>query len=134
MTCWHQEDYCKLLVECKEELSRPLQEAEEFLRTVESELNSINSGPPLTALISGICNLTPFFFTPTKNTLARTTTCILRTQNVSPNTRSKITRPIIQVLLKSMRTCNCIYTSYKCVSNTLKENPVINNNNDRTRN
>lgn len=46
------EDYCKLLVECKEELSRPLQEAEEFLRTVESELNSINSGPPLTALIS----------------------------------------------------------------------------------
>uniref|UniRef100_I1PF17 Homeobox domain-containing protein n=1 Tax=Oryza glaberrima TaxID=4538 RepID=I1PF17_ORYGL len=48
----HKEDYCKLLVECKEELSRPLQEAEEFLRTVESELNSINSGPPLTALIS----------------------------------------------------------------------------------
>uniref|UniRef100_A0A0E0KII2 Homeobox domain-containing protein n=1 Tax=Oryza punctata TaxID=4537 RepID=A0A0E0KII2_ORYPU len=46
------EDYCKLLVECKEELSRPLQEAEEFLRTVESELNSINSGPPLAALIS----------------------------------------------------------------------------------
>ncbi|KAF0910401.1 hypothetical protein E2562_001563 [Oryza meyeriana var. granulata] len=46
------EDYYKLLVEWKEELSRPLQEAEEFLRSVVSELNSINSGPPLTALIS----------------------------------------------------------------------------------
>ncbi|KAL5219478.1 hypothetical protein ABZP36_020162 [Zizania latifolia] len=45
------EEYCKLLVECKEELSRPLREAEEFLRTVESELNSI-SGPPLSAFVS----------------------------------------------------------------------------------
>uniref|UniRef100_J3LSF2 Homeobox domain-containing protein n=1 Tax=Oryza brachyantha TaxID=4533 RepID=J3LSF2_ORYBR len=46
------EEYCKLLVDCKEELSRPLQEAEEFIRTVESELNTINSGPPLATLIS----------------------------------------------------------------------------------
>jgi hypothetical protein len=37
----------------KEELSRPLREAKEFLTTVESQLNSITStGPPLGALIS----------------------------------------------------------------------------------
>uniref|UniRef100_A0A0D9VYI0 Homeobox domain-containing protein n=1 Tax=Leersia perrieri TaxID=77586 RepID=A0A0D9VYI0_9ORYZ len=46
------EDYCKLLVDWKDELRKPLQEAEEFLRTVELELNSIKSGPPFSALIS----------------------------------------------------------------------------------
>ncbi|XP_062212269.1 homeobox protein knotted-1-like 7 [Phragmites australis] len=47
------ESYCELLVAWKEELSRPLREAKEFLRTVESQLHSITgTGPPLGALIS----------------------------------------------------------------------------------
>ncbi|PAN45249.1 hypothetical protein PAHAL_9G105200 [Panicum hallii] len=47
------DSYCELLVAWKEELSRPLREAKEFLTTVESQLNSITStGPPLGALIS----------------------------------------------------------------------------------
>lgn len=48
-----QESYIELLVAWKEELSRPLREAKEFLTTVESQLNSIAStGPPLGAPIS----------------------------------------------------------------------------------
>ncbi|CAN6286977.1 unnamed protein product [Urochloa humidicola] len=47
------DSYCELLAACKEELSRPLREAKEFLTAVESQLNSIAStGPPLGALIS----------------------------------------------------------------------------------
>ncbi|RCV41104.1 hypothetical protein SETIT_9G109300v2 [Setaria italica] len=47
------ESYIELLVAWKEELSRPLREAKEFLTTVESQLNSIAStGPPLGAPIS----------------------------------------------------------------------------------
>ncbi|KAF8674332.1 hypothetical protein HU200_003721 [Digitaria exilis] len=47
------ESYCDLLVAWKEELSRPLREAKEFLTTVESQLNSITStGPHLGALVS----------------------------------------------------------------------------------
>ncbi|OEL22668.1 Homeotic protein knotted-1 [Dichanthelium oligosanthes] len=47
------ESYSELLVAWKEELSRPLREAKEFLTTVESQLNSIAcTGPPLGALIS----------------------------------------------------------------------------------
>lgn len=49
-----QESYCELLLAWKEELSRPLREAKEFLTTVESQLNSIASstGTPLGALVS----------------------------------------------------------------------------------
>ncbi|CAN6281569.1 unnamed protein product [Urochloa humidicola] len=46
------ESYCELLVACKEELTRPLREAKEFLTTVESELNSIASAGHLGALLS----------------------------------------------------------------------------------
>ncbi|KAJ1293801.1 hypothetical protein BS78_01G096500 [Paspalum vaginatum] len=48
------DSYCDLLVAWKEELSRPLREAREFLTMVESQLNSMAStGPPLVgALIS----------------------------------------------------------------------------------
>ncbi|XP_062213282.1 homeobox protein knotted-1-like 7 [Phragmites australis] len=47
------EAYCELIATWKEELSRPLREAKEFLKTVECELNSIAStGPPFGALIS----------------------------------------------------------------------------------
>ncbi|WVZ60382.1 hypothetical protein U9M48_010416 [Paspalum notatum var. saurae] len=47
------ECYCDMLVAWKEELSRPLREAREFLTTVESQLNSMAStGPNLGALIS----------------------------------------------------------------------------------
>uniref|UniRef100_A0A0A8YSP5 Uncharacterized protein n=1 Tax=Arundo donax TaxID=35708 RepID=A0A0A8YSP5_ARUDO len=47
------EAYCELLADWKDELSRPLREAKEFLRMAESQLNSIAStGPPLGALIS----------------------------------------------------------------------------------
>lgn len=49
----HQESYCELLVAWKEELTRPLREAKEFLTTVELQLNSItNTGTPMGALIS----------------------------------------------------------------------------------
>lgn len=48
-----QESYCELLVAWKEELTRPLREAKEFLTTVELQLNAIaNTGPPMGALIS----------------------------------------------------------------------------------
>ncbi|KAL6636995.1 hypothetical protein ACP70R_024567 [Stipagrostis hirtigluma subsp. patula] len=44
------EAYCELLAAWKEELSRPLREAKEFLRTVESQLSSIAStGPTMSA-------------------------------------------------------------------------------------
>ncbi|CAL4935680.1 unnamed protein product [Urochloa decumbens] len=47
------ESYCELLVACKEELTRPLREAKEFLTTVESELKSIAStGPSLRAFMT----------------------------------------------------------------------------------
>ncbi|KAL6843625.1 hypothetical protein ACP4OV_026687 [Aristida adscensionis] len=47
------EAYCELLVVWREQLSRPLREAEEFLTAVESQLSSIaGAGPPLGALIS----------------------------------------------------------------------------------
>nr|CAB3493397.1 unnamed protein product [Digitaria exilis] len=47
------ESYRELLVAWKEELSRPLREAKEFLTTVESQLNSITSTVPhLGALVS----------------------------------------------------------------------------------
>ncbi|XP_066386217.1 homeobox protein knotted-1-like 7 isoform X4 [Miscanthus floridulus] len=47
------ESYCELLVAWKEELTRPLREAKEFLTTVELQLNSItNTGSPMGALIS----------------------------------------------------------------------------------
>ncbi|XP_066386215.1 homeobox protein knotted-1-like 7 isoform X2 [Miscanthus floridulus] len=48
-----EESYCELLVAWKEELTRPLREAKEFLTTVELQLNSItNTGSPMGALIS----------------------------------------------------------------------------------
>jgi hypothetical protein len=51
--CCDQESYCELLVTWKEELTRPLREAEEFLTTVEAQLNSItNTGPTMGAFIS----------------------------------------------------------------------------------
>ncbi|TVU45273.1 hypothetical protein EJB05_04754, partial [Eragrostis curvula] len=46
------ESYCELVAAWKEELSRPLREAKEFLRTVELQLSSISAGSSLGALIS----------------------------------------------------------------------------------
>ncbi|XP_021311669.1 homeobox protein knotted-1-like 7 isoform X2 [Sorghum bicolor] len=53
------ESYSELLVAWKEELTRPLREAKEFLTTVELQLNSItNTGPPMGALISSAADNT----------------------------------------------------------------------------
>ncbi|PWZ57239.1 Homeobox protein knotted-1-like 7 [Zea mays] len=53
------ESYCELLVTWKEELTRPLREAEEFLTTVEAQLNSItNTGPTMGAFISSAADKT----------------------------------------------------------------------------
>jgi uncharacterized protein YoxC len=42
-----QEAYCNMLVKYKEELTRPIQEATEFLKRVESQLNSLTNGTAL---------------------------------------------------------------------------------------
>lgn len=42
---YEQEAYCDMLVKYREELTRPIQEAMEFIRRIESQLSMLCQGP-----------------------------------------------------------------------------------------
>ena len=48
-----QEAYYDLLVKYRDELTRPIQEAMDFMRRIETQLNMLNNGGPVRIFASG---------------------------------------------------------------------------------
>lgn len=63
---WNQEAYYDMLVKYRDELSRPIQEAMDFMRRIETQLNILSNGAVRvfsSGTLSGhVCLLFPFIF------------------------------------------------------------------------